>query len=212
MNVTGNSFQSFPTVISGIESGHRGIQSLGSTDIGRSFLPFDMLFTGLQSQTQCMISLCINRHTDNTSHDVTFVFLSRCHVSSMRSTVRHRDTETLRCSHNHVSTPFSRRSQQHEAHHVSHNRQQCTVRVYTISKSLVITNLSVSSRVLDNSTEYIRGKFKRVVIPVNQLDSLRGRTGDQHVLRLRENLVINKQFVGTRFFHLFTAQTVHHRH
>ena len=84
--------------------------------------------------------------------------------------------------------------------------------MYTISKSLVITDLTVSSRVLDNSTEYIRGKFKRVIITINQLNSLRGRTGDQHVLCLRENLVVNKQFVGTRFFHLFTAQTVHHRH
>ena len=178
MNVTGNSLQSFTTVISSIESGHRGIQSLGSTDIGRSFFPFDMLFTGLQSQTQCMISLCINRHTDNTSHDVTFIFLSRRHVSSVRSTVRHRDTETLCRSHNHVSTPFSRRGQQHETHHVSHNRQQRPISVYPIGECFIITYLTVSSRVLDNSTEHIRGKLERIIITVNQLDSLRGRTGD----------------------------------
>ena len=33
-----------------------------------------MLFTGLQSQTQCFISLSIDRYTDNTSRNIPFVF------------------------------------------------------------------------------------------------------------------------------------------
>ena len=156
MNVTGNSLQSFTTVISGIESGHRGIQSLGSTDIGRSFFPFDMLFTGLQSQTQCMISLCINRHTDNTSHDVTFIFLSRRHVSSVRSTVRHRDTETLGCSDNHVSTPFSRRGQQGKAQNIGGNGN-FTVRVMCFLRKVgIVFYISAGIRILKNAGEDFR--------------------------------------------------------
>ena len=210
--MTSDTLQSFTPVVSGIESRHRGVQRLGGTDIGRSLLPFDMLFASLQSQTQSMISLRIDRHADNTSHDITLVLLFRRHVSGVRSTVRHRDTETLGSTHRHVGTPFSRGGQQHEAHHVGDSSHQRPVSVRTIGKSFIIPYFPVSGRVLHYSTEYIRCKFKSIIVTVNQLYSLRLGTGNQHVLRLREHLVIHEQFIRPDFLHLLTAQTIHHGH
>ncbi len=203
MNMPGNPLQSLPTVISAIKTGHRSIQSLGRTNIGRSFLPLYMLFTGLQSQTQSLVSLSIQSYPDNTSRNIPFIFLFCCQISSVRTTISHRYTKTLGSSDNNIRTPFSGRYQQYKTHQICSHRQQTSVGMNFIGKSLIISDFSVRCRILYQCTENLRCKLKRIIISINQFYTLRSSTGNQNIFYLRKYLVIHKQFIRPCLFHFF---------
>src|SRR5690606_24258031 len=92
-----------------------------STYNGRRFFTFDMLFTGLQSHAQRRISMNILAYTYNTAGHRTFQFIPGRKESSMRATVSHRHTHSLRGTKYNVGAPHTRGHQHTKSYQVGSN-------------------------------------------------------------------------------------------
>ena len=70
----------------GIHGSHVCQQCLGRTNIGSGFFAFDVLFSCLQSHTQCAVALCIDAYTDDSTGHVSFKLITGSKESCMRTT------------------------------------------------------------------------------------------------------------------------------
>ena len=95
VNAAGNPFQTFRPVVDRIHPGDICQQNLRSTDVGVRFFTADMLFAGLQRQTQSTVTGGINGYSDKAARHRTFVSITAGKEGSMRAAVAHRHTKTL---------------------------------------------------------------------------------------------------------------------
>ena len=150
------------------------------------------------------MSIGIFGDTDDTSGDGTLVFVFRSKESGRRAAVEHRDTETLAAPEHDVRSPFSRRSQQDEAHQVGSNGDTCSASIGTRDKFFIIFNRTVGIRVLDNRPEHIRSEFKCLVIAHYNLDALRDHAGVDNGQCRGKYVFVDKERISFRL-HLRTA-------
>ena len=170
-----------------------------------------MLFTCLQCQTICRMSVSIFRDTDDTSRNSTLIFVLCSKVSSRRSAVEHRNTETLAASEYDVCTPFSRRSQQDQTHQVGSNGYFCSVFLGAADEFPVIFNRTICIRILYDCTEYFRSKGESLIVAGHDLHPLRNGTGMNDGQSRSKYLLIYKQYVCTGFNLGTTTCTEEHR-
>ena len=211
VNTFGNILYSLWTVVHRIEASHGSQQRLRRTDIRRSLLTLDMLLTCLQSHTVTNLSILIFRKSDDTSRHVTLIFITRCEISSRRTTVKHRNTEALRTSEYDVGTPFTRRNQQGKTQNIRIHGYLATCRMRTFRKLPVIFYITTVVRVLYDATEYIGCELQFLVITHLHFHTLRNGTGTDNGKILRKYFLIDEQRIGTRLLLCPASQSMHHR-
>ena len=101
VNTFGYLANAFRTVINAVETCHHSAESLSGTDVRCSFLAFDVLFAGLQSETVCGVVVGIFAQTDYTSGHIALELVAGSHITCGRTAEAHRKAETLcRSAHN----------------------------------------------------------------------------------------------------------------
>ncbi len=204
MNPSGDVTQPLRSMIYGVESGHGSQQRLSRTDIGRSLLTFDMLLAGLQSQAISRMAVSVLGDTDDTSRDRTFIIVLRSEESGGRTPVEHRDTEALAATEYDIRSPFSRRSQQYQAHQVGGYAYLGSGGARTGHEFLIVLDRTIRVRELYDGGEHVRRELEFLIIAHYHLDALRDHAGVDDGQRRGEHVLVNEYRIGFRF-HLRTA-------
>lgn len=87
--------KSLGSVPDGVESRKVSKKSLGSANVGGSFVSSDVLLTSLHSHTIARVALTVFGDTDNTSRHFPLELILACHVAGVRSSESHRQAESL---------------------------------------------------------------------------------------------------------------------
>ena len=87
--------ESLGSVPDGVESREVGKKSLGSANVGGSFVSSDVLLASLHSHTIARVALTVFGDTDNTSRHFSLELILACHVAGVRSSESHRQAESL---------------------------------------------------------------------------------------------------------------------
>ena len=212
MDMLGNATQTLRTVINCIETNHRSHQCRCGTDVRRSALALDVLLAHLQSHTQSLVAQTIDTHADDATGHIALKLLTCSHITCARTTESHRSTHTLRTTHGDVGTPLSGSLQQYECQQIAHSRNQSAGLVSLSCEAFIIAHLTVSSRILNDSTELTTRELILCKIVADDLDTERLATSQQYVHRLREELLVNEQRIATLLHSLARTQSEHHQH
>ncbi|KAH3683604.1 hypothetical protein WICPIJ_005451 [Wickerhamomyces pijperi] len=100
--------QSIWAVVHNVVSSDVGQESLGGTDVGRGLVSLDVLFSGLQSQSEGPVAQSVLGDTDNSPRDLSVELLDDSEETCVWTTEAQRNTESLRGTKNDVSAELGR--------------------------------------------------------------------------------------------------------
>ncbi len=158
-------------MIYNVETSHHCEQSLSGADVRCSIFALDVLFAGLEGETESLASELINADSDYTSRHFAFVLVGSSHESCVRSAESHRKSETLCVTNNNVSAPRCRRLEQYESHSVNNCSYKHFVFVCSFGELCVVADFAACARVLEDSTDIFLREFYLLVIANFNLDS-----------------------------------------
>ena len=125
MNAVGDGFQTGRAMIHRVERTQVGKQYLRGTDIRVRLFTANMLLTGLQSHTQRLIALGVNRNPDDSTRNRALVSITSGEESGVWATKAHRNPEVLGIAQYDVCTHFAWRFDLDQSHQVTGNSGQC---------------------------------------------------------------------------------------
>ena len=105
MGAAGDRGEAVGAVPGGVQPGHHRQQHLGGADVGGGLLPADVLFPGLQRESQRPPALGVDRHPDQTAREGTLHRLADGHEPRVRAAVAQGHPEALRRSDHDVGAP-----------------------------------------------------------------------------------------------------------
>ena len=212
VGMQGDPTDALGSVIDGEEAGHRSQQRLSRTDIRRGPLALDVLLAHLKRHAQRFVAEPIDRNADDPAGHISLESVLRGQIGRMRAAESHRNAETLRRTGHDVGAPLARRLQQRKAQHVGHGRHQHAPTVGRRSEIVVVAHLAVGRRILYDRAELAARELVAVEAVADDLDAERLAAGQQHVERLRENILIDEQHVASLADRLARTEREHHRH
>ena len=138
------------------------------------------------------MSVFIFRQSDDTPRHVAFVLIACSEISSRRSAVEHRNTQTLSASEYDISSPFTRRHQQGECQDIGIYGNFASCFVSAGCKFTVIFYASAVVWILNDTSEDIRRKLQILIAACLYLHTLRDGARMYHSQHLWEDFFIYK--------------------
>ena len=193
-----------------VETSHGSQQRLSGTDVRSSFFAFDVLLACLQCHTVTNMSILVFRQSDDTSRHITLVLIASSEVSSRRTSVEHRSSQSLSATEYYVGTPFSGRNQKRKTQDVGTNSHLTSGFVSLGYKCAIVFYRTAVVRILNDATENFGSKFKVGIIASHHLNTLRNGSGADNRQVLREYFFIYEKGSGTCLLLCTATQAKHH--
>lgn len=95
MDLAGDTFQTFRSVIDRIHRGHHCQQHLRGADVGSRLVAANVLLAGLQGKSVSGLALGVDGNTDQATRHFAFQRVFASHETRMRATETERHTEAL---------------------------------------------------------------------------------------------------------------------
>ena len=194
-------------MICGVEASDHGKQHLRSADVAGGLLAPDVLLARLQREAICGAALRVDRHTDQTTGQGSFVRILRCDERGVRAAEHQWHAESLRRPHHDVGAHLARRSQHHQRQQVGRHGHHRAGVVSGCDQWLDVGDPPARARVLQQHTEHTARGQRIVDRSYQYLDAQRLGTGLDHCDGLRVTVGVDDEDIAG-----FVVQAMTHRH
>ncbi|TFB01085.1 hypothetical protein CCMA1212_006819 [Trichoderma ghanense] len=166
--VDGHLPQLLGAVVDGVHGRHVGQESLRGADVAGGLFASDVLLSGLQSQTEGLVSSAILGHANQAARQTSLAALLNSHEGGMRPSVAQGNTESLGVSKGNVGTPLAGRRQESQVGEIGGGAQQGALRVSKLGKLAEVGDTSVRVGILHHDANQVVAEGLDLVLSIGR--------------------------------------------